>query len=125
VAREDVLDEPAPSPAQRDRHEPAIVDAAHLVYEAAPHQIGDDHGGVAVAAQQLRPEVPLAQRPVVQQRFQHAELADRQAGRAHHVTDAGGDRLRGPHQLDVRVEGRRLRRGALITRGHSSNLKGF
>jgi hypothetical protein len=34
---------------------------------------GHDDRGVAVAAQQLGAEVALAQRPVVQQRLQHAE----------------------------------------------------
>jgi hypothetical protein len=125
VARKDLDDQPAAARAERDHHEPAIVPAPLLVHEAAPGQVGDDHRGVAVAAQQLGAEIALAERPVVQQRLQRAELPDRQPRRRHHVPRARSDRLAGPHQLDVGVERHRLHRGAPIASGHRSNLKGF
>jgi hypothetical protein len=75
--------------------------------------------------QQLGAEVALAQRPVVQQRLQHVELADRESGRRHHAVHPGGDRLGRPHQLDVRVEGGGLGRTAGVARRHGSNLNGL
>jgi hypothetical protein len=125
VAREDAGDQPVPPLGQADRHEPAIVTAPLLRHQATPDEIRDDDRGIAVAAQQLLAEVPLAERTVVQERFQHAELPDGQPRRRHDAAHPGGDRLGGAHELDVGVERRRLRRGARIAGGHSSNLNGM
>jgi hypothetical protein len=125
VAGEDVRDQPPAGHGQAHADEPAIVLPPRLVDQAAPHQVADDHGGVAVGAQQLLAEVPLAEGPVVQQRLQHAELADREPDRGHHPAHPGGDGLGGPHQLDVGVEGRRLGRGAGVARRHWFKFERF
>jgi len=125
VAGKDLRDQPASPLGQRHDDEPAIVTTALLRDQAAPNEVADHDGGVAVAAQQLLTEIALAQRPVVQQRLQHAELSDGEPGRRHHAPHPRGHRLGGPHELDVGVERRRLHRGARIARGHSSNLNGL
>jgi hypothetical protein len=125
VTGEDLGDQPAPAIGQRDDDEPAIVVPARLLDEAAPHEVADDDGGVAVAAQQLDAEIALAQRAVVQQRLQDAELPDRETHRRHHSAHAGGDGLGRPHELDVGVERDRFRRGARVARRHGSNLNGL
>ena len=125
MTREDPADQsPAPL-GQRDRDEATVVTPPLLLDETAPHEVAHDDGGVAVAAEQLLPEVALAERPVMQQRLEHAELPDREPRGRHHVAHARGDRLGRAHQLDVRVEDRRLGRSAAIARGHSSNLNGL
>jgi hypothetical protein len=125
VAGEDVRDQP-PAPLGETYHDvPPIVAPPRLIHQAAPDQVADHHGGVAVRAQQLLAEVPLAERSVVQQGLQHAELADGEPHRGHHAAHAGGDGLGGPHQLDVGVERRRFRWGAAIPRRHRSNSNEF
>jgi hypothetical protein len=69
VAGEDLADHPMPALGQRDGDEPAVVVAPLLGDEVAANQVGHDHGGVAVTAQQLVSEIALAQRAVVQQRL--------------------------------------------------------
>jgi len=125
VAGKDPRDQAPPRPGQRDHDEPPVVATARLLDEAAAGQVGHDDRGVAVAAQQLGAEVALAQRPVVQQRFQHAELPDGQPGRRHDAVHPGGDRLGRAHQLDVGVQGGRLGRAAGIAGRHRSNLNGL
>jgi hypothetical protein len=125
VAGEDLRDQPPPPLGQRDGDEAPVVHAARLPDQAAAHEVAHDDRGVAVAAEQLRAEVPLAQGPVVQERLQHAELPDGQPRRCHHAVHPGGHRLGGPHELDVGVERRRLHRGARIAGGHGSNLNGL
>jgi hypothetical protein len=125
VPGEDLRDQPPPLTGQRDHDEPAIVAPPRLFDEPAAGEVGHDHRGVAVAAQQLGAEVALTQRPVVQQRLQHTELPDREPRRGHHAVHPGRDRLRRPHQLDVRVEGGGLGRVAGVARRHGSNLKGL
>jgi hypothetical protein len=125
VAGKDLRDQPPARSGQRDHDESPIVAPAHLLDEAAAGEIGHDDRDVAVAAQQLRAQVALAQRPVVQQRLQHAELADREAGRRHHGVHPGGDGLGRPHQLDVRVEGGGLGGAPGIAGRHGSNLNGL
>jgi hypothetical protein len=125
VPGEDRRDQPLSLRGQADGHEATVVRPADLGHEPATDQVGHDHRRVAVAAQELLPEVPLAQRPVVQERLQHAELADGQASLAHHAAHPRRDRLGGPHELDVGVEGRRLRGRARVAGGHSSNLNGI
>jgi len=125
VPGEDLRDQPPPPAGQRDHDEPPIVAAARLLDESPAGEVGHDDRGVAVAAQQLGAEVPLAQRPVVQQRLQDAELPDREPRRRHHAIHPGRDRLRRSHQLDVGVEGGRLGRAAGVARRHRSNLNGL
>jgi hypothetical protein len=125
MAGKDLRDQPPPRLGQRDRDEPPVVAPARRRDQAAAGEVGHDDRGVTVAAQQLGAEVALAQRPVVQQRLQHAELADREAGRRHHAVHPGGDGLGRPHQLDVRVEGGGLGRTAGIASRHGSNLNGL
>jgi hypothetical protein len=125
VAGEDPGDQPAASLGQCHHDEAAIVAASLLLDQAAPHEVTDHHGGVAIAAQQLGAQIALAQRAVMQQRLQHAELADGEAGLRHDVAHAGRHRLGGPHQLDVGVEGGGFRGGARVARGHRSNLNGL
>jgi hypothetical protein len=125
VAGKDLRDQPASPLGQRHDDEPAIVTPTLLVDQAATDEVADHDGGVAVAAQQLFTEIALAQRPVMQQRLQHAELSDGEPGRRHHAPHPRGDRLGGPHELDVGVERGRLPRRARIARGHSSNLNGL
>jgi len=125
VAGKDLADQPVAALGQRDGDEAAIVVPPLLVDQLAAHEVSHDHGGVAVAAQQLLPEIPLAQRTVVQQRLQHAELSDREPGTGHHARDPRGDGLGRPHELDVGVQRRRLRRGARIARRHGSNSNGL
>jgi hypothetical protein len=125
VSGKDRDDQPAASLGQRDHDEAAIVATAFLRHQAPAHEVADHHRGVAVAAQQLLTELALAERAVVQQRFQHAELPDGEPGLRHHATDASGDRLGGPHQLDVGVEGSRLGRRAPVAGRHRSNLNGL
>jgi hypothetical protein len=125
VAGEDLGDEPVAWSGQGHHDEPAIVATPLLLDQPAAHEVADDDGGVAVAAQQLGAEIALAERPVMEQRLQHAELADRESGPGHHVAHAGGHRLGGPHQLDVGVERGRLQGCARVARGHRSNLNGL
>jgi hypothetical protein len=125
VPGEDLADQRAPARGERDRHEPAIILAAGLGDEPAAHQVADHHRRVAIAAEQLGAELALAERPVVQQRLQHAELADGEAGARHHVAHAGGDRLGGAHELDVGVERGRLGERARVARGHDLNSNGL
>jgi hypothetical protein len=125
VAGEDPGDQPVATLGQRHHDEPSIVAATRLLDEAATHEVADHHGGVAVAAQQLGAQIALAQRTVMQQRLQHAELADGEAGLRHDVAHASRHRLGGPHQLDVGVEGGGFHGGARVPRGHRSNLNGL
>jgi hypothetical protein len=125
VTGKDPADQPPAALGQRDRDVAAIVPAPLLLDETSAHEVAHDDGGVAVAPQQLLPEVALAERPVMQQRLEHAELTDREPGGRHHVAHARGDRLGGAHELDVGIENRRLRRRAAIARGHGSNLNGL
>src|SRR5262249_59763623 len=80
---------------------------------------------VAAAAEQLAPEVPLAERPEMQQCFQRAELAERQADRAHDRLQPCRHRVGRPHELDVRVERGHLFRLPPIVGGHSLNLNRY
>jgi hypothetical protein len=125
VAGKDLRDQPASRLGQRHHDEPAVVATPLLLDETAADEVADHDGGVAVAAQQLLTEIALAQRPVMQQRLQHAELADGEPGRRHHAPHPRGHRLGRPHELDVGVEGCRLHGRAGIARGHSSNLNGL
>jgi hypothetical protein len=125
VPGKDLRDQPASLLGQRHHDEPAIVTTPLLLDQAATDEVAHHDGGVAVAAQQLLTEIALAQRSVVQQRLQHAELSDGEPGRRHHAAHPGRDRLGGPHELDVGVERRRLHRSARIARGHGSNLNGL
>jgi hypothetical protein len=125
VPGEDLADQRAPTRGERDHHEAAIVLAAGLRDEPAAHQVTDHHRGVAVTAQQLGAQLALAERPVVQQGLQHAELADGEAGARHHVADARGDRLGGAHELDVGVERGGLGECARVARGHGLNSNGL
>jgi hypothetical protein len=125
VAGEDGRDQLSSGAGQRHHDEASVVLPALLGDQAAPGEVRHDHRGVAVAPQQLGAEVSLAERAVVQERLQHAELADGQPRLRHHAVDTRGDRLRGPHQLDVRVEGRRLGRTAGVAGRHGSNLNGL
>jgi hypothetical protein len=125
VAGEDVRDQPPAGNSQTHGDVPAIVAPPRLVHQAAPDEVADHHRGVAVRAQQLLAEVPLAEWSVVQQGLQHAELADGEPHRGHHAAHASGDGLGRPHQLDVGVERRGLGRGAGVARRHGSNSIGF
>jgi hypothetical protein len=125
VAGKDLGDQSTARLGQRHDDEAPIVRPPLLGDQTTPDEIADDDRGIAVAPQQLGAEIALAQRPVVQQRLQHAELADGEPGRSHHAAHARGHRLGGPHELDVRVQRRRLRRCARIARRHGSNLKGL
>jgi hypothetical protein len=69
VAGEDLADHPISALGQRDGDEPTVVVAPLLGDEVAANQVGHDHGGVAVTAQELVSEIALAQRAVVQQRL--------------------------------------------------------
>jgi len=122
VAGKDLRDQPASLLGQRHDDEPAIVTTTLLLDQAATDEVAHHDGGIAVAAQQLFTEIALAQRPVMQQRLQHAELSDGEAGRRHHAPHPRGHRLGGPHELDVGVEGRSLLRAAAIVGRHALNL---
>jgi len=125
VARKDLVDQAAAALAQRHGHEPAIVAPARPLDEPPAHEVGHDHRGVAVAAQELLPEITLAERTVVEQRLQHTELADRQARLGHDPADPVRHGLGRPHQLDVGIQRDRLDRSARVPRRHGSNSNGF
>jgi hypothetical protein len=125
VAWKDPADQPVSALGQRDGDEPAVVVAPLLGDEAAANEVGHDHRRIAVAAQQLVPEIALAQRAVMQQRLQHAELSDREPGVGHHAAHPRGDGLGRAHELDVGIQRRRLHRGPRIARGHGSNSNGL
>lgn len=120
---EDVGDEPAPHHREGHRLITAIILAARALHEAPAEQIAHDHRGVGVAAEELLPEVALAERAVVQQRFEGAELPDGEPGRGHHAARPRGERFRRAHELDVGVERRRLRGTARVACRHVSNSK--
>ena len=121
----DAADQPAAPLGQGHHDEAPIVATALLLDEPTPHEVTDHHRRVAVAAQQLGAQIALAERAVVQQCLQHAELADGEAGLGHDPTHPGGDGLGGAHELDVGVEGGGLGDGARVARGHSSNSNGL
>jgi hypothetical protein len=123
VTREDVGDEPAPGIGQGDRLIAFVVHAARPLHETPAQQVAHHHRGIGVAAQELLTEVPLAERPVVQEGFQRAELPDGEAGRAHDAAHPRGQGLRRAHELDVGVEGRGLRGAARVACRHVSNSK--
>jgi hypothetical protein len=125
VPGKDRGDQPAAPLGQRDHDEAAIVATALLRHQPPAHEVADHHRGVAIAAQQLLAELALAERAVMQQRLQHAELPDGEPGLRHHAADAGRDRLGRPHQLDVGVEGGGLGRRARVAGRHRSNLNGL
>jgi hypothetical protein len=125
VAGKDLADQPPAPLGQRDRHVAAVVTPAFLRHEIPADEVAHHDGGVAVAAQELLTEVALAERPVMQQRLQHAELSDGEPGRRHDPAHPCGDRLGGAHELDVGVERRRLGPGAGIARRHGSNSNGL
>jgi hypothetical protein len=125
VTGKDRGDQPASPLGQRDHDEAAIVATPLLRDQAAAHEVADHDRGVAVAAQQLLAELALAERTVVQQRLQHAELPDGEPGLRHHAADPRRDRLGRPHQLDVGVEGGRLGRRTRVAGRHRSNLNGL
>jgi hypothetical protein len=125
VAGEDLRDQPLSGAGQRDHDEPPVVAPARLLDQPPTNQVGHHHRGVAVAPQQLGAEVALAQGAVMQERLQHPELSDGEAGCRHHAVHPGGDGLGGAHQLDVGVERSGLGRITGVARGHGSNLNGF
>jgi hypothetical protein len=125
VARKDLADQPVSELGQRDGDEPPVVVAPLLGDEAAANEVGHDDRRVAVAPQQLVPEIALAQRAMVQQRLQHPELSDREPGPGHHAAHPRGDGLGRAHELDVGIQRRRLRRVPRIARGHGSNSNGL
>jgi hypothetical protein len=121
MAGKDVGDEPESRLRQRDGQVAAVVAPARPLHEAAPEQIADHHRGVGVAPQELVPEIALAQRTMVQERFQGPELPDREAGRRHHAADPRGEGLGRAHELDVGVERGLLRGAAGVACRHGSN----
>lgn len=123
VAGEDVGDEPAAGVRKGHRLIALVVLSPRPPHETPAQQVPHDHRSVGVAAQQLLAEVALAERPVVEQRLQRAELPDGEAGRAHDAAHPRGERLRRAHELDVGVEGRGLRGAAGIACRHGSNSK--
>jgi hypothetical protein len=125
VAGKDGLDQPAPGRGQRDHDKSSIVAPSLLLDQPPAHQVGHHHRGVAIAAEQLGPEIALTERPVVQERLQHAELADRERRLGHDPADPARDRLGRPHELDVGVEHGRLDRAAGIAGRHRLNLNGY
>jgi hypothetical protein len=125
VTGKDRGDQPASPLGERDHDEAAIVATALLLHQAPANEVAHHDRRVAVAAQQLLTELALAERTMVQQRLQHAELPDREPGLRHHAAHPRRDRLGGPHELDVGVEGSRLGRRARIAGRHRSNLNGL
>lgn len=123
VTGEDVGDEPAPGLGQGDRLIALVVLSTRPLHETPAQQVAHHHRGIRVAAQELLAEVALAERPVVQEGFQRAELANGEAGRAHDAAHPRGERLRRAHELDVGVEGGGLRGAAGIACRHGSNSK--
>jgi hypothetical protein len=121
VAGEDVGDEPAARLGQGDGHVPAVVAAPRALDQAPAQEVAHHHRGVGVASQELLPEVALAGRAVVEKSLQRAELPDREPGRRHHAADSPGEGFRRAHELDVGVEGRRLRGAAGVASWHGSN----
>jgi hypothetical protein len=121
VSREDAGDETAPPLGQRDGQVAAVISPARAPDEAAAEQVAHDHRGIRVAPQEFLPDIALAERPVVQERFQRAELADGQPRPRHHAAYARGERLGRAHQLDVGVESCRLGGAAGVPCRHDSN----
>jgi hypothetical protein len=121
VVGKDVGDEPSSCLGQGDGQVAAVVPAARPLHEATAQEIAHDHRGIGVASQELLPEITLAERPVVQERLEGAELADGEPRRRHHTPDPRGERLRRAHQLDVGVQGRRLHGAAGVPSRHGSN----
>src|SRR5882724_1253493 len=93
VARKDPADQSAALVGERDRDEPPIVGPPRPAHEPAPGEVADHDGGVAPAAQELAPEIPLAEGTQVQQGLERAELADGQVGRPHQRLETGRHRL--------------------------------
>jgi hypothetical protein len=121
VAGKDVGDESPARVGQRHRLVASVVFTARALDEAAAEEIAHHHCGVGLAAQELLAQLSLAERPVVEQRLQRAELPDGEAGSPHHVADANGQGLRRAHQLDVRVQRDGLGRAAPVAGRHGSN----
>ena len=121
VPREDAGDETAPPVGQGDGQVAAVISPARALHEAPAEQVAHDHRGIGVAPQELLPEVALAERPVVQERLQSAELPDGQPRLRHHAAHARGERLGRAHQLDVGVESCGLRGAAGVSCRHDSN----
>jgi len=121
VAGEDVGDEAPPQPGQRHGLIAAVVLAARALDQPAAQEIAHHDGGVGVAAEEFFAQLALAEGPVVEQGLERAELADGEPGLPHHVPNPNGQRLCRAHELDVGVEGRRLRGAAGVARRHGSN----
>jgi len=98
-----------------------VVAPARAPDQPPTREVPDHHRDVAVAAEQLAPEVPLAERPEVEQRLQGPELADGEPGRAHDRLEPRGDRVRRPHQLDVGVQRGDFLGRSGVARRHSLN----
>jgi hypothetical protein len=121
VAGEDVGDEAPPRVGQRHGLVAAVVLAARALDEPAPQEIDHHDGGVGVAAEELLAQLALTEGPMVEQGLERAELPDGEPGPPHHVPDPNRQRLGGAHELDVRVEGRRLRGASGVACRHGSN----
>lgn len=121
MAGEDVGDEP--SPGLRERHHliALVVVSAGTLHQVAAEEIAHHHRGVGVASQELLAQRSLAQRAVVEQRLERAELADGQPRLPHDVSHPDRQRFRRAHQLDVRVQRGGLGGGTRIAGRHGSN----
>ena len=80
VAREQRFDQRAPRRCQVDLHRPSVVLLPGPLHQPARLQLVHQVRHVAGAGQHLSPQLALAQRSLVQQRLQHAELCRGQTG---------------------------------------------
>jgi hypothetical protein len=128
VRWEQLLDQAASGVGQRDVDDTPVAGATRARDESTTFEVVEDRHHVRPAAEQLAGDLGLRHFPEMEQRFEHAELSGREAGRGGMACQLTRQRVGGPHQLDVGIQRQPLARCAAEVCAHgfsSYDVKSF